>query len=121
MYDLFSDFFDGFSFFPESTVYKEEAKCPVCGRTYRDFQATGKLGCGKCYEIFSAPLSSTLRQLHGNPVHNGKIPSACGRQLRQKRHLEELKAKLSAAVKAEDYEAAAKLHKEIREIESRKD
>ena len=121
MYDLFSDFFDGFSFFPEAAIYKEETKCPVCGRTFGDFRTTGKLGCGKCYEVFAAPLSSTLRQLHGNPVHNGKIPSGiAGSELKAKRKLEELKTKLAAAVKAEDYETAAKLHKQIREIEAKK-
>lgn len=121
MYDLFSDFFDGFGFFPESSFYKEEVKCPVCGKTFRDFQKTGKLGCGKCYEVFASPLSSTLRQLHGNPIHCGKVPADCSKRIYMKRHLEELKSQLAAAVKNEDYEKAAKLHKEIREIESRKD
>ena len=47
MYDLFSDLFDGFDWFMQPTTYKEEKKCPVCGRTYSDFRRDGKLGCSE--------------------------------------------------------------------------
>ena len=39
-------------------------------------------------------------------------------ELKLKRKYETLKQELSAAVKNEDYETAAKLHKQIREIEN---
>ena len=94
MYDLFSDLFDGFDWFMQPTTYKEEKKCPVCGRT------------------------ETLRQIHPSTVHVGKIPSKSGEELKLKRKYETLKQELSAAVKNEDYETAAKLHKQIREIEN---
>ena len=51
-------------------------------------------------------------------VHVGKIPSKSGEELKLKRKYETLKQELSAAVKNEDYETAAKLHKQIREIEN---
>ncbi len=38
--------------------------------------------------------------------------------MRRKRRYDELKRKLSEAVSREDYETAAKLHKEIRSLES---
>ncbi|MCD8180838.1 MAG: UvrB/UvrC motif-containing protein [Firmicutes bacterium] len=118
MYDLFSDFFDGFDMFMQPVTVKEEKKCPVCGRTYSDFRRTGKLGCSECYKVFRSGVSETLRGIHPSIVHTGKIPSKSGEELKLKRKYESLKAELSAAVKNEDYETAARLHKQIREIEN---
>ena len=41
-----------------------------------------------------------------------------GSELKRKREYEDLKRRLAAAVKDEDYETAAKLHKRIREMEN---
>lgn len=116
MFDIF-DLFNNSDFFQIPTTYREETHCPVCGRTYSDFKKTGKLGCSECYKTFAAPLSAVLRQIHQNPVHTGKIPGSMRVKLSKKRRLEELKTKLQEAVRSEDYETAARLHKEIREIE----
>ncbi len=118
MYDLFSDFFDGFDLFMQPVTQKEERKCPICGHTYSDFRRTGKIGCGECYNVFRSPITETLRRVQPSSVHKGKIPSKSGEELKLKRKYETLKQKLSDAVKNEDYETAAKLHKQIREIES---
>ncbi|MCI8404245.1 MAG: hypothetical protein HFE49_05010 [Clostridia bacterium] len=118
MYDLFSDFFDGFDLFMQPAVSREEKKCPVCGHTYSDFRRTGKIGCGECYNVFRAPITETLRRVQPSPLHKGKIPSKSGEELKLKRKYETLKQELSDAVKNEDYETAAKLHKQIREIEN---
>ena len=115
MYDLFSEFFNDLGFI--SPVQHEEIKCPLCGRTYSDFRKTGKLGCGECYKIFKAPLAVTLKQIHQNPVHQGKVPKSFDSKIKKKRELESLKLKLSEAVKAEDYELAASLHKQIKALE----
>lgn len=113
MFDLFSDFFEGFDVYP---VYHEVTKCPGCGYTLAHFQKSGRVGCAQCYETFRTPLATTVRRMHQNPVHKGKIPSRCAGELRQKRRYEELKKQIAQAVSAEDYETAAKLHKELKEI-----
>lgn len=118
MYDLFSDFFNGFDMLFEPTTVKEEKRCPVCGHTYSDFRRTGKFGCGECYATFRSAAADTLRQVQPSTKHTGKIPSKSGENLKLKRKYESLKQELSAAVKNEDYETAAKLHKQIREIEN---
>lgn len=118
MYDLFSDFFNDFDMLFQPVTVKEEKKCPVCGSTYSDFRRTGKLGCGECYNTFRSPVSQTLRQVQPSVQHTGKIPSKSGEELKLKRKYESLKQELAAAVKNEDYETAAKLHKQIREIEN---
>ena len=114
MYDLFSDFFDSFDVFP---VYREEARCSNCGKTYSDFQKTGRFGCSECYKAFEAPIARTLRQIQASDEHIGKVPSKASESLMKKRKLEDLKVRLSKAVASEDYELAAKLHKEIKEME----
>ncbi len=118
MYDLFSDFFDAFDMFAQPVTYKEEKKCPVCGRTYSQFARDGKFGCGECYKTFRAPVSEVLRQIHSTTRHTGKVPSKSGSAIKKQRRYEQLKAQLQEAVKSEDYEKAAKLHKEIRAMES---
>lgn len=118
MYDFFSDFFDGFDIFPDVAPRKEEPVCPICGHTYRDFQKTGKLGCGKCYEVFRPLMRRTLKQIHANTAHTGKIPSRCEGKLKRERLYASLKQQLTEAVQKEDYEKAARLHKQIKEMES---
>ncbi len=117
MYDIFSDFFNGFDFFPYEVKTTHELRCPVCGRTLTDFKKYSKLGCGECYRTFRPVLTDTMRQIHPNPIHKGKIPKGQSAELLKKRHLEDLKSRLQNAVKCEDYELAAKLHKEIKDIE----
>lgn len=116
MYDIFSEFEDFFNSFDVFSTYREIKSCPVCGRTYQSFQKTGKLGCPKCYETFREPIRATLRQIHQNSKHTGKIPQGCAQELKLKKKYEELKAALSKAVKEEDYENAAKIHKELKAL-----
>lgn len=118
MYDLFSDLFDAFDILSQPVTYSEEKKCPVCGRTYSDFSRTGKFGCGECYKIFRPSVSSVLRQIHSTTSHTGKIPSKSGSSIKKQRLYNSLKAQLQEAVKNENYELAAKLHKEIRAMEN---
>lgn len=123
MYDLFSefeDFFNSFDVFMQPVSYKEEQKCPVCGRTWSDFRKSGRFGCGECYNTFRSSVEATLKQIHANSAHTGKIPSKSGKLLMKKRRYEELKLQLQEAVQSEDYETAAKLHKQIRAMENEK-
>ena len=113
MFDLFSDFFDNFDVYP---VYKEEKACPHCGMTYSVLQKTGRMGCVKCYDTFREPIEATIRQIHQNTSHVGKIPSRSAGEIKQKRRYEELKREIAIAVSQEDYEKAARLHRELKDL-----
>ena len=116
MYDIFSefaDFFDNFDIFP---TYRDKVSCPGCKRTFQDFKNKGRFGCPKCYETFRMPVTSTLKQIHQNVKHTGKIPAGSAAELKKKKRYEELKAELTRAVNEEDYEKAAKLHKELKSL-----
>lgn len=117
MYDLFSDlasFFDGFDVYP---VYRNEAHCPKCGISYSEFQKSGRAGCAECYKAFAAPMETTLQRIHGNAVHKGKIPESAGAGISKKRRIEDLKTRIAKAVADEDYEQAAALHKELKDLD----
>ena len=118
MYDFFSDFqelFNGFDVYP---VYRNEIRCKKCGTSYSVFQKNGRLGCAECYKAFSVPLEATLRQIHSNSEHKGKIPSSASNEILKKRRIEELKTEIAKAVNSEDYEKAAELHKELKKLNS---
>ncbi len=115
MYDLFSDFFDGFDIFPQ--ISHEQKRCPKCGRSYSDFSKYGKFGCAECYNTFNNVARRVIAQTQKSPTHKGKIPSRAGAALKKQQRYNELKSQLSAAVKNEDYEEAARLHKQIRALE----
>ncbi len=113
--DLFNSFFNGFGAVQQQPAQK---RCPLCGRTWQDFASSGVAGCGKCYDTFRPQIRSSISRINPSARHTGKIPKSSGRDMARKRHYEELKAQLKKAVADEDYENAAKLHKEIKQIES---
>ena len=117
MYNIFSDFSDFFNSFDVTPVYREVQKCPMCKRSYQDFRSTGRFGCAKCYETFKTPVSMTLKQIHQNTTHTGKIPSGSALELKKKREYENLKSQLQQAVASENYELAATLHKQLKSLE----
>lgn len=103
------------------TLSKEivEEKCPGCGLTYSDFRERGKLGCGQCYQSFSEPLSNILRKIHGNIRHIGKSPCKVpvSKDIGKTQKIELLRQALNEAIKKEEYEEAAKLRDQIRDLE----
>lgn len=116
MYDMFAEFDNFFNSFDVFPVYREVEKCPGCGRTYQDFRATGKLACAKCYQTFRNPVTKTLKQLHQNVEHTGKIPESGAVELKKKKQYAELKAQLQKAVSEENYEQAAILHRQLKAL-----
>ncbi len=93
------------------------AVCPQCGSTARDIAGRGKIGCAKCWDVFSDMLLPHVRRIHGNVRHAGKIPGSAAAGLRTRHELEELKAQLKTAVDAQEYERAAVLRDRIKALE----
>lgn len=115
--DLFNSFFSGFGIAPQQQQTTQK-QCPLCRRTWQEFSSSGKAGCPKCYDTFRPQIRVSLAQINPSAQHKGKIPANSGKDMARKRHYESLKEQLKKAVEAEDYESAAKLHKEIKQIES---
>lgn len=103
----------------ESSPASEIKSCSGCGMTFNDIRKTGKLGCSQCYQVFAQEMEPTLRRIHGNSQHIGKIPSRGGEKVILKRQLDNLKTHLQEAVNREEYEKAAEIRDSIKEMESR--
>ena len=103
----------------EQSAGGTELKCPRCGFTQSDFKKAGRLGCAECYTTFAEELEGLLKTMHKGTRHVGKVPEA----LRQTRDLSErlttLERNLSKAVDEEDFERAAQLRDEIKQMRAR--
>jgi protein arginine kinase activator len=93
-----------------------EVKCPRCGFTQADFKKTGRLGCPECYQTFGEVMDGLLKTMHKGTRHVGKAPEA----LRHSRDLSDrlvaLQKKLNKAIAEEDFEQAARLRDEIKQM-----
>lgn len=92
--------------------------CPICGFTQADFKKSGRLGCSECYLTFSDALASLIKAMHKGTKHTGKVPARMFRDIARSDRLNELKRTLEDAVSNEDYESAATIRDEIRQLES---
>ncbi|MFA6091599.1 MAG: UvrB/UvrC motif-containing protein [Elusimicrobiota bacterium] len=105
-------------------VRGRETTCRSCGLRYEEFRRTGMLGCADCYTSFAAKLERVLQSVHGSLRHGGKMPQPAADRPASARATENagpqiLRAKLQAALKAEDYEEAARLRDRLRDLEKR--
>lgn len=94
-----------------------EPQCKHCGMTYSQFADSGRLGCAQCYDQLEPHLVPLIRRIHGTTTHGGKAPKRTGGIVRKKRELSALRQQLQVAVNQEQYEEAARLRDEIRQLE----
>jgi len=95
------------------------ASCPNCALTYAEFKAKGRLGCSTCYEVFAPVLVPLLEKVHGTAKHAGTAPDRMEELMASRqtqREVDSLQAQLDRAIAAEEYEKAAALRDEIREM-----
>lgn len=93
--------------------------CSFCGTTVDDFRRSGRLGCPHCYSTYEGQLRSILRRIHGSTQNLGKVyvpPS--GEEADRTARLVGLRRKLQRAVESEDFERAAVIRDQIRELEA---
>ena len=100
-----------------SPVGESEGACPACGFTRSKFQQTGRLGCSQCYLTFSEEILSRLGPMHRGLRHFGKYPEGFEGDAFSEGLLVECRERLEEAVKAENYEEAARVRDEIRQLE----
>lgn len=122
-----SDMFGGLlqSFFGSALPARSGAsRCPECGSTYGDITNTGKVGCSKCYEVFYDELLPSIKRIHGNTTHSGKVPfTAHAVEAKAEKSPEDevkaLKAELEKAINEQNFELAATLRDKIKEKEAK--
>lgn len=98
-------------------------KCSFCGSTFEEIARTGRVGCANCYTAFYDRLMPTLSKLHGNTAHIGKIPGSAKIDVASsgslKNEEESLRAALDEAVRAENFEEAARLRDQINALKGK--
>ncbi len=92
-------------------------RCPVCGFSQADFKKTGRLGCSACYDTFGEGLGSLLKAMHKGTSHVGKVPARLMRTIERDTRIKQIQRDLDKAVADENYEAAAQLRDQLRELE----
>jgi protein arginine kinase activator len=130
-----SDLLAGLAGFEKQKDEKEGLvlKCPSCGMTFKDFKKIGRLGCGECYTAFRSFLGPLLKRIHGSNMHCGKAPHSRIAKLTRKKMdaketrapapagkpegVQELRIRLQKAVETENYEEAARLRDQIKDME----
>ena len=92
-------------------------RCECCGASFSDIAQSSRVGCSECYNTFRQELMPSLNRLHGKAVHIGNAPDEQKPEETVQDKIKKLKAQLSDAIKAEEFENAAKLRDEIRALE----
>jgi protein arginine kinase activator len=101
-------------------------RCPKCGASFAEISESGKIGCAECYTFFRERLMPTVSRIHGTAKHKGKIPGTSALRIVEPAgkisvirvdQLEKKRALLKAAIEKQDFEQAAVLRDEIREME----
>jgi len=96
-----------------------ETKCPRCGFSQADFKKSGRLGCPECYKTFADGLEGLLKTMHKGTRHEGKVPEALRANREQTDRLKLLQKKLAKAIEQENFEEAAHLRDEIKQVTPR--
>ncbi len=95
-----------------------ELKCDVCGMSFLEFRREGLLGCPNDYVAFEKALLPLLERAHEGGVHHvGKIPENAAEDERRQMELLRLRSQLKEAVSQEQYERAAGLRDQIKQLE----
>ncbi|MGF9712536.1 UvrB/UvrC motif-containing protein [Paenibacillus naphthalenovorans] len=97
----------------------QPSRCEHCGLTYSQFSKVGRFGCSECYKYFGEKLDPLFKRVHGNIIHTGKVPKRSGGLIKYRREIDRLKKELLLSVENEEFEQAAKLRDQIRELEKK--
>jgi protein arginine kinase activator len=94
-------------------------RCPECGFSLDDLRRIRRFGCATCYATFKEEVNQMLRGMHKGSKHCGKVPAGLMELHERTQRLEELRGRLDQAITSENYEEAAGLRDEIRQIETK--
>jgi protein arginine kinase activator len=97
---------------------EKEQACPSCGFTLERLRKEGTLGCPLDYEVFETALLPLIERAHGGKTaHCGKVPTRIPVNTRRFAELSQLRRQLEDAVRDEDYERAAQLRDQMKQLE----
>lgn len=97
---------------------KTQKECGTCGSTIETIVKNGKFGCPDCYTTFDSKVPEIIMRVQAHQTeHTGKVPKKSRSQIKVKKQIETLKNKLSELIESQEFEEAAVVRDEIRELE----
>ena len=96
-----------------------DLKCSRCGFTQADFKKAGRLGCPECYKTFAEGLEGLLKSMHKGTRHIGKVPESMRQSRDLSDRLKNLQKRLAKAIDDENFEQAALLRDEIKQMSAK--
>lgn len=103
----------------EEEAKKGKLKCSGCSITYDDFAKSGRLGCPECYQSFSKLLMPLIQRVQRASHHLGKKPKNIPTTTRNRHDLRQIQERLRKCIQMEQFEEAAKLRDEIKQIQEK--
>lgn len=101
-----------------SRVVRAQRTCPQCETRLQSVLETRLMGCPACYEQFSDEIPALVAKLQEAQLHRGKAAHQTDVRTQLRSDLTAKRSLLRSVLKAENYEAAAQLRDEIRQLES---
>ena len=92
-------------------------RCPACGLTFLEFRNHGRFGCPHDYDAFKTDLLPIMEGVHGDTKHAGKTPRRAPRAKTALAELAQLRQRLQTLVNEENYEEAARVRDQIKQLE----
>ena len=106
-----------FSTIEETLEHTSAKACPDCGMTIAQYKKCSLLGCPTCYETFKEVLLPIINKVQNNNTQLvGRVPSQMSVDLNRHLQIRKLLKKLESAVSQEQYEQAATLRDQLREL-----
>lgn len=102
---------------PEGSDLQDSCQCVHCGLTWAEIRSTGLVGCVHCFDEFRQAIAKLLPRIARSTIHAGSMPGQLHNFRRLFADKHDLNARLEAALKAEDYENAARLRDVLQELE----
>ncbi len=101
-------------------------RCKKCGMSFEEFARTGKVGCAECYQTFRKQLLPIIERIHGAARHRGKIPGGAALKVGEQNNkivpapseIEAKRKELQKAIENQEFERAAVLRDQIKEMEN---
>ncbi|MEE1284046.1 MAG: UvrB/UvrC motif-containing protein, partial [Acutalibacteraceae bacterium] len=88
--------------------------------SFNDIVRESQVGCAECYRLFFDKLAPSIERIHGRALHSGKKIEVTVEEKNEptkEERIAQLKSALQDAVEKQEFELAAKLRDEIRDME----
>lgn len=123
--NFFGDIFSDYNF----PILNQETNliCKECNTSFNDFLNTGRFGCANCYKTFEKKLKPILKRIQGGAEYLGNSNIKESEGILKNSNTDEkedsiraLENKLKKCIKEENYEEAAKIRDEIKNLKNEK-